>query len=214
MPQKKNPDSLELVRAVAGDAVGDLTGLLTTLKGLPRAYNRDLQRATPHAWDAVDIVTEATEVTAGAVATAEWDAQACAADAGKGFSTATGVADALASAGIPFRTAHELVADAAAGIDDESSVDEQIDALAAAAEDVLDDSLSAYVDEATLADVLSPAGSVTARSSRGGPAAPAVTESLTRLRDTHEEHAAAVDAHREALAAADSRLTAAVTEYV
>ncbi|WP_053947917.1 argininosuccinate lyase [Halolamina sediminis] len=214
MPQKKNPDSLELVRAVAGDAVGDLTGLLTTLKGLPRAYNRDLQRATPHAWDAVDIVTEATVVTAGAVATAEWDAQACAADAGKGFSTATGVADALASAGIPFRTAHELVADAAAGIDDESSVDEQIDALAAAAEGVLDDSLSAYVDEATLADVLSPAGSVTARSSRGGPAAPAVTESLTRLRDTHEEHAAAVDAHREALAAADSRLTAAVTEYV
>ncbi|MFD1567147.1 argininosuccinate lyase, partial [Halolamina litorea] len=88
MPQKKNPDSLELVRAVAGDAVGDLTGLLTTLKGLPRAYNRDLQRATPHAWDAVDITTEATEVAAGAVATADWDAAACAADAGAGFSTA------------------------------------------------------------------------------------------------------------------------------
>jgi len=214
MPQKKNPDSLELVRAVSGDAVGDLTGLLTTLKGLPRAYNIDLQRATPHAWDAVDIVSEATEVTAGAVATAEWDAEACAADAGKGFSTATGVADALASAGVPFRTAHELVADAASEIDDAASVDEQIDALAAAAEGVLDESLSAYVDEGTLADVLSPAGSVAARDSRGGPAASAVAESLTRLRDTHEDHAAAVDAHREALAAADDRLTTAVIEYV
>ena len=214
MPQKKNPDSLELVRAVAGDAVGDLTGLLTTLKGLPRAYNRDLQRATPHAWDAVDVVTEATEVTAGAVATADWDAEACAADAGKGFSTATGVADALAAAGVPFRTAHELVADAASGIDDAASADDQIDALAAAAEGVLEGSLSAYVDEGTLADVLSPAGSVAARDSRGGPAASAVAESLTRLRDTHDDHEAAVDAHQEALAAAEGRLAATVTEYV
>ncbi|QKY19127.1 argininosuccinate lyase [Halolamina sp. CBA1230] len=214
MPQKKNPDSLELVRAVSGDAVGDLTGLLTTLKGLPRAYNRDLQRATPHAWDAVDIVTEATEVTAGAVATAEWDAEACAADAGAGFSTATGVADALAAAGVPFRTAHELVADAASEIDDASTVDEQVDALAAAAEGVLDDSLSAYVDEATLADLLSPSGSVAARDSRGGPAASAVEDSLIRLRDTHEDHAAAVDANRETLANAENRLSTVVNEYV
>ncbi|MFW5939977.1 MAG: argininosuccinate lyase [Halolamina sp.] len=214
MPQKKNPDSLELVRAVAGDAVGDLTGLLTTLKGLPRAYNRDLQRATPHAWDAVDIVTEATEVTAGAVATAEWDESACAADAGAGFSTATGVADALAAASVPFRTAHELVAEAASEIDDASSVDDQIDALDGAAAAVLDDPLSAYVDEDTLADLLSPGGSVAARDSRGGPAASAVRASLTRLRDTHADHAAAVDANRESLAAADERLRSEVSGYV
>ena len=214
MPQKKNPDSLELVRAVAGDAVGELTGLLTTLKGLPRAYNRDLQRATPHAWDAVDVVTEATDVTAGAVATAGWDAEACAADAGAGFSTATGVADALAAAGLPFRSAHELVAEAATGIDDDSTVDDQIDALAGAADAVLDDSLSAYVNDETLADLLSAAGSVAARDSRGGPAASAVEDSLTRLRDTHADHAAAVDAHCEALAVADDRLAAEVSDYV
>jgi argininosuccinate lyase len=214
MPQKKNPDSLELVRAVAGDTTGDLTGLLTTLKGLPRAYNRDLQRATPHAWDAVDVVTEATEVTAGAVATASWDAETCATDAGKGFSTATGVADALAAAGLPFRTAHELVAEAAGVIDDDATVDEQIDGLAAAADAVLDDSLSDYVDEAALADLLSPAGSVATRDSRGGPAAAAVEDSLTHLRDAHTDHAAAVDAHREALAAAEDRLAAEVDEYV
>ncbi|NHX36614.1 MULTISPECIES: argininosuccinate lyase [Halolamina] len=216
MPQKKNPDSLELVRAVAGDAVGDLTGLLSTLKGLPRAYNRDLQRATPHAWDAVDIVTEATEVTAGAVATAEWDADACAADAGAGFSTATGVADALAVAGLPFRSAHELVAEAATDLDDAemAETDAQIDALETAAAAVLDDSLATYVDRETLEDLLSPAGSVAARDSQGGPAASAVEASLTRMRETHADHAAAVDANREALAAADDRLASEVSEYV
>ncbi len=214
MPQKKNPDSLELVRAVAGDATGDLTGLLTTLKGLPRAYNRDLQRATPHAWDAVDIVSEATEVTAGAVATATWDAETCAADAGAGFSTATGVADALAAAGVPFRTAHELVAEAATGIEDGSAVDEQIAALAAAADAVLDDPLLDYVDQATLTELLSPAGSVAARDSRGGPAKSAVEDSLTRLGSTYDDHAAAVDAHRGALAAAEDRLAGEVSDYV
>jgi argininosuccinate lyase len=112
MPQKKNPDSLELVRACAGDAAAALQGLLTTLSGLPRAYNRDLQRATPHLWDAVDATVGATEVAAGAVDTAEWNEAALAADAGDGFSTATGVADCLARAGIPFRTAHEIVANA------------------------------------------------------------------------------------------------------
>jgi argininosuccinate lyase len=89
MPQKKNPDTLELARAVAGDAHSGLSGLLTTLKGLPRAYNRDLQRATPHAWDCVDTVAEATRVTAGAVTTAEWDADACLAVAGTGGTPST-----------------------------------------------------------------------------------------------------------------------------
>jgi len=216
MPQKKNPDSLELVRAVAGDAAGDLTGLLTTLTGLPRAYNRDLQRATPHAWDAVDIVTEATEVAAGAVATAKWDEAACTSDAGAGFSTATGVADALAAAGVPFRTAHELVAEAATSLDDAAmtDTDAQINALDAAAESVLDDTLAAYVDRETLSDLLSPSGSVAARDSRGGPATAAVEASLTRLRGTHADHAAAIDARREALADAEDRLAAEVNEYV
>ncbi|WP_246045600.1 argininosuccinate lyase, partial [Halorussus ruber] len=65
MPQKKNPDTLELVRATAGDAASGLNGLLTTLKGLPRAYNRDLQNATPHAWEAIDAVSEAVAGGAG-----------------------------------------------------------------------------------------------------------------------------------------------------
>uniref|UniRef100_UPI0025C653B0 argininosuccinate lyase n=1 Tax=Halovivax sp. TaxID=1935978 RepID=UPI0025C653B0 len=116
MPQKKNPDTLELVRAVAGDAAAGVQGLTTILKGLPRAYNRDLQRGTPHAWETVDAVTEATGVAAGAVGTADWDEDALAAEAGAGFSTATGVADLLAANGLPFRTAHEIVASAARGV--------------------------------------------------------------------------------------------------
>ncbi|PSQ38711.1 argininosuccinate lyase [Halobacteriales archaeon SW_10_66_29] len=83
MPQKKNPDTLELVRSRAGDAASGLSGLVTTLTGLPRAYNRDLQRATGHAWEAVDAVHGAVPVAVGAVATAEWPAETLQARAGE-----------------------------------------------------------------------------------------------------------------------------------
>ncbi|ESP89610.1 argininosuccinate lyase [Candidatus Halobonum tyrrellensis] len=214
MPQKVNPDTLELVRAVAGDAVGGLDGLLATLKGLPRAYNRDLQRATTHAWESVDAVTEATEVAAGAVATAEWDAEACAADAAAGFSTATGVADALAMAGVPFRTAHELVASAAADADELDDPEALAASLDAAAEDVLGDSLYAYVSREDLSAALDPVGSVAARDSRGGPAPDALADSIARARTTRDDHADAVAARRSALADAADRLDRAVSDRV
>jgi argininosuccinate lyase len=110
MPQKKNPDTLELVRATAGEAAAGVNGLLTTLKGLPRAYNRDLQSATPYAWETVDAVLDATDVVGGAVATAEWPEDALADAAGEGFSTATGVADLLAGfrSGRPTRSSRSL----------------------------------------------------------------------------------------------------------
>ncbi|QZP36668.1 argininosuccinate lyase [Halobaculum magnesiiphilum] len=213
MPQKVNPDTLELARAVAGDVSGDLTGLLTTLKGLPRAYNRDLQRATPHAWDAVDDATEATEVVAGAVATGDWDPEACAADAGAGFSTATGVADALASAGIPFRTAHEVVAEAAATAPDDADPETLAANLDTAAQEVLGESLYAYVSREDLSTALDPAGSVAARDSRGGPAPDAVADSLARMTETVDDHEAELAVRRDALAAAETDLSEAVDEY-
>jgi len=196
MPQKKNPDTLELARAVAGDAVGALTGVATTCKGLPRAYNRDLQRADPHVWDAVDAVREATAVCAGAVATASWDEAALAADAGEGFSTATGVADALALAGVPFRTAHEVVA--RAGEADAGALDE-------AARAVLGESLFAHVDRAVVERALDPAESVRARDSHGGPAPGAVREALDRAD-------AALSADREAVADRRARADRAAAE--
>jgi len=209
MPQKKNPDTLELVRAGAGDATAGLTGLLTTLKGLPRAYNRDLQRAHDHAFDAVDAVTEATEVAAGAVATADWEASALAAAAGEGFSTATGVADLLAAGGLPFRTAHEIVARAA----EESDTADRA-AIEAAAAETLDESLDTYVEREALAVALDPAESVASRDSHGGPAPEAVEAALDRAAGDAAEAETALDARRQALANAEVSLAAEVDSYV
>ena len=207
MPQKKNPDTMELVRATAGRAGGSLEGLALTLKGLPRAYNRDLQRATPFAWEAVDAVTAATEVTTGALATATWDEAALAAAAGEGFSTATGVADALAMAGVPFRTAHEVVAMAAEEGGDRG-------ALEAATAEVLGEELTDYLDDETLEAALDPAASVASRNSRGGPAPAAVAASIERAADRLTADAATLRDTRSALREAESALQAEVDAHV
>jgi argininosuccinate lyase len=207
MPQKKNPDTLELVRATAGDASAGLDGLLATLKGLPRAYNRDLQRAHDYAFDAVDAVDEATEVAAGAVGTADWNEAALAEAAGEGFSTATGVADLLAMAGVPFRTAHEVVATAAENGGDLAAVE-------AAAADHLDAPLEAYVDVDAVADALDSEHSVAMRDSFGGPAPDAVAVALDRVDADLAEAETAVETRREALAEADDHLATEVAGYV
>jgi argininosuccinate lyase len=233
MPQKKNPDTLELVRSVAGDAAGDLSALVTTLKGLPRAYNRDLQNAHPHAFDAVDRVVEATEVTAGAVATATWAEARLETAAAEGFSTATGVADLLAMADIPFRTAHEIVARAAAAADDGAAAAAE-DGVAAAAEDgaaggggtpdlatldavteeILGASLFDHVSRAAVERALDPAESVASRDSRGGPAPGAVEEALGTVEETLAADTAAVEARRTTLSDAAETLEAEVASYV
>jgi argininosuccinate lyase len=224
MPQKKNPDTLELVRATAGDALGAYQGLATILKGLPRAYNRDLQRATGHAWTAADAVTQAVEVAAGAVATADWPVEDLEAAAGEGFSTATGVADALAAAGLPFRTAHEIVAHAAehgegadgasGGAASQAAADgADVDAVDAAARAVTGESLSALVDPELVAAALDPVESVAARDSAGGPAPDAVRDALADVFDDLGADEAVVASRRESLADAEDELAAAVADY-
>jgi argininosuccinate lyase len=210
MPQKKNPDSLELVRSSAGQAAGALQGLTTTLKGLPRAYNRDLQNATPHLWRAVDAVVGATEVAAGAVDTAEWNEAAMAADAGDGFSTATGVADCLARAGIPFRTAHEIVAEAGRI----ETGTPGYETIAAAAEGVLDEPLSTYVDPGAVESALDPAASVASRGSRGGPAPEVVEEAIAGAAARVETDRVAVEDRRESVERAADELHEEVHSYV
>ncbi|ELZ30865.1 argininosuccinate lyase [Halogeometricum pallidum JCM 14848] len=207
MPQKVNPDTLELVRAVAGDAASGVSGLLTTLKGLPRAYNRDLQRATPHAWETVDIVSEATAVAAGAVSSATWPAETLESAAGEGFSTATGVADALAMAGLPFRTAHEVVAAAAERGGDGTP---DLATLDASAEDVLDASLFEYVSRSDVEQALDPVASVESRDSAGGPAPAAVAAQLDEASTDLDSHREALAERREALDSASERLAADV----
>jgi argininosuccinate lyase len=205
MPQKKNPDTLELVRACAGDASAGLSGLLTTLKGLPRAYNRDLQRAHDHAFRAIDAVTEATEVAAGAVATADWQTETLAAAAGEGFSTATGVADLLAMHGVPFRTAHELVARGAEEGADYAALD-------AAAREVLGAPLSEHVDAGAVEAALDPESSVASRDSLGGPAPEAVEAALERVSDGYETDESALETRLADLAQAETRLAAEVRD--
>ena len=107
MPQKKNPDPLELVRGKSGRAVGWLAGWLTTLKGLAHGYNKDLQEDKAIAFEAEDTVTGCLETTATVIRTLEFRADAARA-AASGLLLATEVADYLVGRGLPFRTAHEV----------------------------------------------------------------------------------------------------------
>lgn len=107
MPQKKNPDMAELARGKAGRLVGNLTALLTTLKGLPFAYNRDLQEDKEPLFDSIDTVLLVLPAVTGMVATTEFDREKMAMAAPLGFSLATEIADYLVRAHIPFAHAHE-----------------------------------------------------------------------------------------------------------
>jgi argininosuccinate lyase len=216
MPQKKNPDTLELVRAAAGEASAGLDGLSTTLKGLPRAYNRDLQAVTPHVWRTVDTVIEATDVTAGAIATARWNEAELADAAAEGFSTATGVADLLASQGVPFRTAHEVVASAAERLGSAELADPEAQraAIEAAAEDLLEDPLESYVSREALLTALDPEESVASRDSMGGPAPQAVREALENAREALADDGEALTERRETLAVAEGTLDREVSAYL
>jgi argininosuccinate lyase len=107
MPQKKNPDPLELVRGKSGKIVGLLTGWLTSMKGLPLGYNKDLQEDKAIAFEAEDTVIACLRTTATVVRTLTLRADA-ARQAASGLLLATEVADFLVARGVPFRTAHEV----------------------------------------------------------------------------------------------------------
>jgi argininosuccinate lyase len=107
MPQKKNPDMAELARGKAGRLVGNLTGVLTMLKGLPFAYNRDLQEDKEPLFDSIDTVLLVLPAVTGMVATTDFDREKLALAAPLGFSLATEIADYLVRAKVPFGHAHE-----------------------------------------------------------------------------------------------------------
>ena len=109
MPQKKNPDMAELVRGKTGRVYGDLMGLLTTLKGLPLAYNKDMQEDKEAVFDAVDTVKKCLKVFTPMLATMRVLPDNMRKAAGKGFINATDLADYLVKKGMPFRTAYKKV---------------------------------------------------------------------------------------------------------
>ena len=108
MPQKKNPDIAELARGKSGRLVGNLTGLLTALKGLPLAYNRDLQEDKEPVFDSVNTLEVLLPAFTGMVATLTFNTERMAELAPQGFSLATDVAEWLVKQGVPFRDAHEI----------------------------------------------------------------------------------------------------------
>ena len=108
MPQKKNPDIAELARGKAGRLIGDLAGLLTTMKGLPLAYNRDLQEDKEPVFDAVDTLEVLLPAFTGMVATLTFDTARMRELAPEGYSLATDVAEWLVRQRVPFREAHEI----------------------------------------------------------------------------------------------------------
>ena len=173
MPQKKNPDIAELARGKAGRLIGDLTGLLATLKGLPLAYNRDLQEDKEPVFDQVATLETLLPAVTGLVATLRFDLERMAASAPEGYSLATDVAEWLVQRGVPFRDAHEITgavvaAAEARGVGLEALSDEELLAV------------SPHL-EAEVRSVLSAEGSVASRTGISGTAPERVRAQLTAL---------------------------------
>ena len=109
MPQKKNPDIAELIRGKTGRVYGALQSLMVTMKGLPLAYNKDMQEDKEMAFDAMDTVTNSVILMNGMLGTITWNKPRMEDSAKLGFTNATDVADYLVRKGVPFRTAHGIV---------------------------------------------------------------------------------------------------------
>ncbi|MBU6244487.1 MAG: argininosuccinate lyase [Actinomycetales bacterium] len=173
MPQKKNPDVAELARGKAGRLIGNLTGLLATLKGLPFAYNRDLQEDKEPVFDTVEQLLLVLPAMTGMIATLRFDAGRMTASAPEGFALATDIAEWLVRQGVPFRQAHEI-----AGACVRAAEDHGIELW-----DLSDhqfSEISAHLGP-DVRSVLSARGSVDSRASYAGTAPARVREQLADL---------------------------------
>ncbi len=170
MPQKKNPDIAELARGKAGRVVGDLAGLLTTLKGLPLAYNRDLQEDKEPVFDAIDTLAVLLPAFAGMVATLTFNTERLESLAPQGFALATDIAEWLVREGVPFRTAHEVA----------GACVRECEGRGIELWDLTDAQLATISPHLTprVREVLSVAGSLASRDARGGTAPARVAEQL------------------------------------
>jgi argininosuccinate lyase len=166
MPQKKNPDIAELMRAKTGTVHGTLVSVLTICKGLPYSYNRDLQEATPHLWSAVDTLRASVRMARGMIGTMSVKKDAMNRATDIGFMTATELADVIVrTTGIPFRTAHHIVgAIAKTGTTPTISI---IDRLSL---EIIDEKLSDKgLTEKAIRKALDPVDNVRKRRVQGGP---------------------------------------------
>ncbi len=182
MPQKKNPDVAELARGKAGRLIGALTGLLSTLKGLPLSYNRDLQEDKEPVFDAIDTLLLVLPAMAGLVATFRVNTQRLRSGSSAGFTLATDLAEYLVRRGVPFREAHEVVGHLVVWC---QVHDCDMD-------DVSDTDLAKVSGHLTpdVRQVLTVSGALAARKAHGGTAPERVAEQISALRVSVDEHAA------------------------
>jgi argininosuccinate lyase len=182
MPQKKNPDVAELARGKAGRLVGNLAGLLTTLKALPLAYNRDLQEDKEPVFDSVDSLTVLLPAFTGMVATLRFSTSRLEELAPQGFSLATDVAEWLVGEGVPFREAHEI-AGACVRLCEERGIELW---------DLTDADLTSLSTrlQPPVRSVLTVQGSMASRSATGGTAPQRVAEQLDAVRGVAGWHRA------------------------
>ncbi|WP_237234508.1 argininosuccinate lyase [Rothia nasisuis] len=178
MPQKKNPDIAELARGKAGRLIGDLTGLLATLKALPLAYNRDLQEDKEPVFDAIDQLEVLLPAVSGMIATLTFNTERLAELAPQGFALATDVAEWLVREGVPFRVAHELAGEAVRVCEEKGC-----ELWDLTEEDYLAISPALH---AGVREVLTVEGSLNSRSTQGGTAPSAVAAQLEALRSELE----------------------------
>jgi len=183
MPQKKNPDVAELLRSRAGTILGAFVSAVTIVKGLPMAYNRDLQDVNPHLWRGISEVRRDIDLLAGMIESAQFNRDRMAAEAGKGGTTTTELADTLVREyNIPFRTAHHIVGRAVR----DGSLD--LATLDNAALEYYGKSLSSLgITKEKIETALSVHTSLSVRSLPGGPAPETVQTALTERRKELEK---------------------------
>jgi argininosuccinate lyase len=182
MPQKRNPDVAELARGKSGRLIGNLTALLTVLKGLPFAYNRDLQEDKEPVFDSIDTLVILLPAVSGMMATLTFDTARMAESAPSGHALATDVAEWLVRQGVPFREAHEI-SGACVRLCDEQGVELW---------QLSDDDFAGVSDHLTadVRAVLTVEGALAARSAVGGTAPERVQEQLETARDEVADNAA------------------------
>nr|MBP9007679.1 argininosuccinate lyase [Methanospirillum sp.] len=183
MPQKKNPDVAEILRSRAGTVLGSFVSAITIVKGLPMAYNRDLQDLNPHLWRGITGVRRDIDLLAGMIESAEFNLERMAEEAGRGGTTTTELADTLVREfNIPFRTAHHIVGNAVK----DGSLD--LVTLDRGAEEFYGKTLSSLgVTQEKIDSSLSVSTSLSVRKLPGGPAPDAVQDALVERRKELEK---------------------------
>jgi argininosuccinate lyase len=203
MPQKKNPDTAEIMRAKSASVFGSFTSAFVTVKGLPLSYNRDLQELTPNIWRGMHDAKASLCLLSEMLASAEFETTRMKVEAGKGFSTATELADTLVrSYGLPFRTAHNIVGRAV----QKGSL--SLATLEAAAQEVGPDISfkKKGLTQKKIDEVLDVNYSIAIRKAPGGPAPAATKQAIKNCKKQIGTDSAITDKHFARIAKAREKL--------